>query len=90
MSKDEATAFTASIRCKVIPDIEDYTGMSFVVDIPPGSIVKGKDIGGFRIALYPEEGLRFEAWMKARRIKNTSKLYVSLEDDGCVRFEIKR
>ena len=87
---DEITAFTTSIRCKVIPDVDAYTGTGFVIDIPPGSIVKGKDIGGFRIAMYPEEGHRFEKWMKERRVKDTSKLHVGLEDDGYVRFSIKR
>ena len=89
-SLDEITAFTTSIRCKVIPDVDEYTGTGFVIDIPPGSSVKGKDIGGFRIALYPEEGHRSEEWIKKRRVKDKSKLHVSLEDDGYVRFAIRR
>jgi hypothetical protein len=86
---DEITAFTTSLRCRVVhPD--DYSGMAFVMEIPEGCIVKGKDIGAFRVAVCEDDGHRIQKLMKERRIKDTSQLHIQLEDDGYIRFSIKR
>jgi hypothetical protein len=88
---DDITAFTTSIRCKVIPDANAHTGMGYVIEIPAGSMVSGdNDPGGFRIALYEDEGRRFEKWMKEmkREQRDMGKMYVSLENDGYVRFSV--
>jgi len=89
---EDITAFTTSIRCRVI-DGEAYNAERkdyFYIDIPEGSTQKGKDIGGFRIPLSVEDGHRIEQFIKLRRVKDTSQLFIELEDDGYIKFSIKR
>jgi len=86
---EDITAFTTSIRCRVI-DPDTYKGLAFVMEIPEGSSVRGTDIGAFRIALSEADGHRIEQFIKLRRVKDTSQLFIELEDDGYIKFSIKR
>ena len=87
---DEIASLATSIRCRVVPDVDVYTGNALVITIPENSIQHGKDIGGFRIPLFEEEGHRFQAWMKKHNVRGANKLQVALENDGHVRFSIRR
>lgn len=88
---DEINALATSIRCKIVPDIDVYGGKALIITIPDDALEKGSTAaGGFKIPLPEEEGIRFQKWMKERRMTSTSKLHVALEDDGYIRFSIKR
>jgi len=88
---DEINALATSIRCRIIPDIDAYTGEAYVITIPDEALMAGSTTNeGFRIPLDEKEGNRFEAWMKKYNAKGASKLQVALENDGYIRFSLKR
>lgn len=86
---DEIAAYATSIRAKIIPDVDVFTGMSYVIQFPAGSMIKdGKDVGGFSLAFPEDEGRRIQKWMKETRT-HTTKLQLALEDNGYVRLSKK-
>lgn len=88
---DEINALATSIRCRIIPDVDVYTGEVYVITIPDEALMAGSTANeGFRIPLDEAEGNRFEAWMKKHNANGASKLQVALENDGYIRFSLKR
>ena len=87
---DEVAAYATSIRAKIIPDVDVFTGMSYVITLPEGSMKSkdGKEWGAVNLAFPEDEGRRIQKWMKETRV-GTSKLQVALEDNGYVRLSKK-